>query len=353
MIARATPMTVGSTIHVPLSDGPTVAASYVGGIVDYAVTCGVRRERVLGATGLRESDFDDPYRRLPIMAMMSAIRFSADALGDPAFSLHFGRDVDCAQVSMAAMMGRSARTTGEALLLVGRYAPLGLHFPAMGDAPRYHAIDDPRGTFIVDARPADDWPEITEAAFARMTRGIRRVGGDRALRAVHVRHRAPAHAAVYQEIFGARVVFAADYNAMVVDPSFLEQPLVPAPRHVTSVLTQFADDQLADLARTQSMRGRVEVVLRTLMSSGEVRIERVARVLAMSRQTLYRRLRSEGTTFEAVLDGARRARALELLSRERVTIGEVAALVGFSDAAAFSRAFKRWTGRAPAEARRG
>jgi AraC-like DNA-binding protein len=248
-------------------------------------------------------------------------------------------------------MGQSARTTGEALLLVGRYAPLGLHFPAMGEQPRYHTQPDPRGTLVVDARPADDWPEIAAAAFARMTRGIRRVGGEHALRAVQLRHAAPAHAAAYAAVFGVPTTFDAACDAMVVDPAFLELPLTPSPRLVTSALSHFADDQLESLARMQTVRGRVEDVLRDLLPTGDVRIDRVARVLAMSRQTLYRRLRDEGTTFEVVLDAVRRARAIELLSHDK-TVSEVAALVGYSEAAAFSRAFKRWTGKAPAMARR-
>lgn len=352
MIARSSGMIAGSTMHRVVVDGPTAAASYVGGVVDYAVARGVPRPWLLGSAGLRAQDFDDPYHRLPIETMITVMRRSAEALGAPDFPLQFGRDVDCSQLSMSSAMGQSARTTGEALLLVARYAPLGLHFPAMGEQPRYHTEPDDRGTLVVDARPADAWPEITAAAFARMTRGIRRVGGEQALRAVQLREQAPAHAAAYAAVFGVPTTFNAACDAMIVDPAFLDRPLTPSPRLVTSALSHFADDQLGRLARTRSVRGRVEEVLRELLPTGEARIDRVARELAMSRQTLYRRLRSEGTTFEAVLDAIRHARAIELLARDTMTVSDVATLVGFSEAAAFSRAFKRWTGKAPAMARR-
>jgi AraC-like DNA-binding protein len=72
----------------------------------------------------------------------------------------------------------------------------------------------------------------------------------------------------------------------------------------------------------------------------------------MSRQTLYRRLKSEGVTFELVLDDLRRRMALDYLGARRVSVNETAYLVGFSDPAAFSRAFKRWTGHSPRQARR-
>jgi AraC-like DNA-binding protein len=80
---------------------------------------------------------------------------------------------------------------------------------------------------------------------------------------------------------------------------------------------------------------------------------RVACHLGMSRQTLFRRLKVEGVTFELVLDDLRRTLALHYLGGQKVSVNETAYLVGFSEPAAFSRAFKRWTGSNPSEVRRG
>jgi AraC-like DNA-binding protein len=66
---------------------------------------------------------------------------------------------------------------------------------------------------------------------------------------------------------------------------------------------------------------------------------------------LYRRLKAEGVTFEKVLDALRHQLALHYLSGQKVSVNETAYLVGFSDPAAFSRAFKRWTGMRPREMR--
>jgi AraC-like DNA-binding protein len=71
----------------------------------------------------------------------------------------------------------------------------------------------------------------------------------------------------------------------------------------------------------------------------------------MSRQTLYRKLRAEGTSFEAVRDDLRRRRALDYLGKDRMSVAEAAHALGFSDRAAFSRACKRWTGIGPAALR--
>ena len=98
--------------------------------------------------------------------------------------------------------------------------------------------------------------------------------------------------------------------------------------------------------RGGAFRREVERKLEPMLASGEIRVDRVARELGYSRQTLYRRLKAEGTTFESLLDGVRRRLALRLI-REGRPVKDVAYRLGFSDPAAFSRAFKRWTGSCP------
>ena len=95
----------------------------------------------------------------------------------------------------------------------------------------------------------------------------------------------------------------------------------------------------------------VERYLEPLLASGEIRIDIVARGLGLSRQTLYRRLKAEGVTFEQLLDRLRRRLALRFVREQGMAVKEAAWRLGFSDPAAFSRAFKRWTGKSPGGSR--
>ncbi|MEQ9506764.1 MAG: helix-turn-helix transcriptional regulator [Hyphomonas sp.] len=108
---------------------------------------------------------------------------------------------------------------------------------------------------------------------------------------------------------------------------------------------------LESLDQVHTTSRRVEAMLMTVLHHGEIRAEDVARQLGFSRQTLFRRLRDEGTTFSDVLKSIRRRLAIEYLKGGKVSANEIAYLVGFSDAAAFSRAFKQWTGKTPGEYR--
>lgn len=99
--------------------------------------------------------------------------------------------------------------------------------------------------------------------------------------------------------------------------------------------------------RATAFRREVERHLEPLLGVGPIRITEVARALGFSRQTLYRRLKAEGATFEEVLDALRHRVALRLIRKEALPVKEAAWRLGFSDATAFSRAFKRWTGASP------
>jgi AraC-like DNA-binding protein len=74
---------------------------------------------------------------------------------------------------------------------------------------------------------------------------------------------------------------------------------------------------------------------------------RVANQLHMSESTLQRRLAKEGYKFQQLLDQVRNKLAHEYLTGTQLTINEIAALLGFSDAANFRRSFKRWSNKTP------
>ena len=75
--------------------------------------------------------------------------------------------------------------------------------------------------------------------------------------------------------------------------------------------------------------------------------EQLTGLLGMSARTLRRRLEREGTSYQRIKDNARRDVAIGLLSRDKLTVSQVAEQVGFSDPSAFHRSFKKWTGQSP------
>ena len=118
-------------------------------------------------------------------------------------------------------------------------------------------------------------------------------------------------------------------------------------RYVFGVLCARAETLLNSLEGSQTTKGRVESLLMPILHTGEASVDMVAGRLGVSRQTLFRKLKTEGVTFEKVLDELRHQLAVHYLSEGKVSVNETAYLLGFSDRTAFSRAFKRWTGFSP------
>jgi AraC-like DNA-binding protein len=132
----------------------------------------------------------------------------------------------------------------------------------------------------------------------------------------------------------------------------LEQPQKHAEPRLQAVLERQLDELVSQLPQDQSFPGRVKSHLATQLLDGEPVVSTIASKLHMSPRTLQRRLNDEGTSFAKVLAGLRRDLALRYLLEPRRTINEVAFLLGFVEVSAFHRAFKRWTGKTPAEYQR-
>jgi AraC-like DNA-binding protein len=87
------------------------------------------------------------------------------------------------------------------------------------------------------------------------------------------------------------------------------------------------------------------------MRDGDPTLTQVARKIALSPRTLQRRLKDYGTDFKRLVDDTRRRFSLNYLKNPEHTFTEIAYLLGYSEASAFNRAFKRWTGATPSDYR--
>jgi AraC-like DNA-binding protein len=99
------------------------------------------------------------------------------------------------------------------------------------------------------------------------------------------------------------------------------------------------------------MVARVQESIVAHLPSGEVNKHQVSKSLHMSTRTLQRRLQEEGSSFVEILNETRRELALQYIQDDSLPLKEVSYLLGYSNSTTFSKAFKRWTGKKPSEAR--
>jgi AraC-like DNA-binding protein len=326
----------------------TVSAGIVRGLAEFAATRGADRGHLLARAGIEPALLDDPDNRLPLARYKAMVRAAQDMCADPAIALHYGAAVDMSEVSIVGLIMNASETMADAFLQMQRFGRLALEVDGVTDGPRFQVATRDGQSWLVDTRTdADGFPELTEGAFARLVCGPRRFLAQPHVLEAHFTHAAPAYRDAYEEVFQCPLTFSSHWNALRLDPRTPSWRVALQPRYVFGVLVERADMLLQELEAQRSTRGRVELLLLPLLHTGVVSAESVARALGFSRQTLFRRLKAEGATFEGVLDALRCRMALRYLAGGKSSVNETAYLVGFSDPAAFSRAFKRWTGRNP------
>jgi AraC-like DNA-binding protein len=324
----------------------TVAASGVRALLELAVARGASRCALTERSRIDPAELEDRDNRIPFDKYVALMKAGQDLCNDPALALHFGESVDASEIGFTHQIGASSMV--EAIAVGNRYARLAVEVDE-GSADRYVLSRIGGRLWLIDTRKnPNDFPELTESSFARMICSIRQFVGEKSiLKEVHVTHAAPKYRAEYDRIFRVPVVFESDKNALLVDESMLSLKTPVSPAYAAEVLTAHADELLEKLESSKSTKARVERLLMPSLKGGDASMKTIAGKLGVSRQTLFRKLKSEGVTFEKVLDELRYKQALHYLSGKKMSVNQTSYLVGFSDPAAFSRAFKRWTGSTP------
>ncbi|MFZ2030966.1 MAG: AraC family transcriptional regulator ligand-binding domain-containing protein [Vitreimonas sp.] len=354
MIARTKNLIAGNGLP---GREPTVAAATARGLFDFAVQRGAGAELLSERSELSGDALADPDARVAYAKYVALMRAAKALTHDPALALHFGEAFQMSELSIVGFIGMASATIAEGIEQLGRFGQLIIDVPVDDpDGCRHRLSREGGKVWMLDTRSnPNEFPELSEASFARMAAASQRMRTQLDyIDEIHFTHAAPGHRADYDRVFQLPIVFESDRNALLMrGDAWLDAPLPQAkqPAYVLGVLSEHAERLLQNLNASQTTRGRVEDALLPALHKGHHSIEAVARKLGLSRQTLYTRLKQEGATFETVLNDLRHKLALEFLITKKLSVNETAYLVGFSDPAAFSRAFKRWTGQSPREFR--
>lgn len=338
---------------------PTIAAGYPRGLVDFAVSKGADRAALLKRAGIDAEALTHQDNRVSVAKYLALFDAAADLTGMPAISLEYGKAVRMQEISIVGLICEACETVLDVPKQLYRYSQLVVDDERGEPAILMRGVAKDGGVWIEGPSALfTDNPVIAESEMARLIWNTRVMFANtpefqklKYPRLVHLRRKAPAHAAEYERILEAPVVFESDWNAMQIDPGFLALKQPPVNRYVFSVLSERAEALMKSFEEARTTRGRVEGVLMSILHTGEASMDAIADKLGQSRQTLYRNLKDEGVTYEQVLDELRHKLALHFLNGKKVSVNETAYLVGFSDPASFSRAFKRWTGVSPREVR--
>ena len=316
---------------------PTVVAAWTKVIVDYAAHHGIDVSR---------PDVDLSHRDLRVPVHLDeAIWQAADrALGDDDLGIHLAESgVSAASFGVVGYLIRASATIGEALARTQQFHRL------VKDRGRVELVATPSSVTVIDAPDAGRamWPraiaELSIANYVQLARAW--TGRPFAPREVRFQHARPRDTRELERFFGCRIRFGQRDNALVMSRDALALPFTTAEPELGAYLESAAAAHLAQLP-APSLLDEVRAAIGDELRTGDVDIERVARRVGVTPRSLQRRLRDDGTSYRELVDTVRHQRALDLI-RRGLPAGDIAERLGFSEARAFRRAFRRWTGLLP------
>ena len=301
---------------------------------------------------LSPAQIADPALRVSYRQASTFVRRALRGLDVPDAGLRIGREGTIGGFGLLGLAMMTSRTLGEAMfagiahhkicgcLLELHFEPLSEREVALVALPRFGD-----GELL---------PFFCEELFASCLMIARELVGP-ALQPVRVEfaYPRPDYAAAYANPFNCETRFDVDQSRLVIATEWLARPLAGYnPLTARQALALCAQQMTPEGGEPhQEIVAAVERLLRSQLDQ-QPKLNDVARTLNLSERSLRRKLAESGRIFREIHDRVRAERALQLLQNGNLSVADVGSAVGFSDPREFRRAFKRWTGMPPQDARR-
>lgn len=309
---------------------------------------GIVAEALLQGTGLQPRQLDDPQARMTQAQKLTIFRNVLRLSSVPDVGLRAGARQRLSDFGVYGYALVSSRTFGDATLLGIKHVRLA--GPVLEKSFRVEG-----DTAIFEARDVHDLGAVLPLATEFFWASILKLGScvleaPMPSRRLLLPYPRPSYAAAYERLFGCPVEFDARVMEWHFDAAVLRVPCPNANPITAGLCTQFCERMLMSLPDESDLSRRIRTLC--LNSRGEFpNADEAAARLGLSVRTLHRRLADQGQHYQLIVNDVRRSLAIEFLENTSLSVEEIAGRVGFSEASNFRKAFRKWTGQAPAHYR--
>jgi AraC-like DNA-binding protein len=317
---------------------------FSGGTFSRLEELGVRVSAALRRAGLPLEFSRQPRVLVSTEELFALWRAIGEVSANPAIGLLLGTETKTERFNPVGLAALSSENFGAAIDQIARYKQLTCPEEIL------QKKDDEEWSIQFRWLLADqvEPPVLNECCFAWVL-SIARHGTGTRLSPLRVEFAQPrAHAKTIERHLGCPVVCGVPRNAIVFRTADAERPFVTRNAELLGMLAPHFEEELKQETGDENFVERVRIAIQQKLTGRRPNIEDIADALHISSRTLQRRLQDEGSSFQRVLEEARRQLARQYLNNSVLELNEAAYLLGYEDSSSFVRAFRTWEGVPPA-----
>lgn len=271
---------------------------------------------------------------------------------DSLFGLHFGESLQLSALGVVGEIIKMSATVGEALTHAAALTPMVTDLVSMD-------IVQSRKTFTVHFIPTDFGKKQSDTVTFRqmldllMVFTIHELDGLllEKVKPVSVRHSfQAAYIHEYERVLRCAPLRKAQHS-LEFDTIYWNEPILTANYELQKVLLDTVNTVGKEAGNPQTLQAKIYTYLLQHAYLGILSQEEVAANFNISARSLQRKLREEGVTYQQLSDSVRKSLAVHYIQSGSYQLKEISGMLGYNELSAFTRAFKRWTGQAPASYR--
>jgi AraC-like DNA-binding protein len=313
----------------------------------YLEHIGVDPAPIYKKAGINPEWLSNPQARINIACVEMLWQQAVEVIDDPAFGVKM---VEYWHPSMTGALGYACLVSSTLRQVMGR---VDRYIHTVTEGLNTKLEDTPAGLklsfYVTDS--IQEQPQQHDLVIALLMHMCRFNYGDELVASdIHLAHPAPENKADYIEYFRTEVHFDADADSITIPRSEADRALVSANKQIALMHDEMLMKYLVEIKKGDIVNQVKSIILENL-PDGQVTDKMVASELHLSERSMQRRLKEHQTTFRFLLDNVREMVAKQYIENPMNRMSDIAFLLGFSEQSAFSRAFKKWTGKSPVEYR--
>jgi AraC-like DNA-binding protein len=324
---------------------PSTLASWTLLIAKGLESCGCDVDALFRQAGLDPEKLRIPGSRFNQASIIKLWKIAEDASHDPCFGVNISRYWHPSTFHALGYSWLASATLKDGFHRLARYAAVVNNILRVG----FDLEEDDRYRFslTIAPLPLESLHVGIDAGLATVVRMCRINFGEefRPLSVLTTRPE-PSSIDTYKAFFRCPITFSSDTNTLYFKKTDIEKPLPTSNADLALKSDQMAIEYLARYQHDDIVF-KIKALLINKLPAGEINDNEIAGAVNMSKRTLQRKLQRQGSSISSLLDETRKELAVHYLENSVLTIGEITYLVGFSEPANFSRAFKRWMNTSP------